>query len=289
MKTPALKKTLKSSVLAATALGLGFALPSVSSLAAAPSTTAATALPRIAVTPQDFGVQLPAAVSAGPVTIQMATGNGVWHSFALGRLKAGVSDAKAQAVIKSGNYDALDSVITPYGGAVPGAAVIVTLPAGRYTLFDIEQGDKGKVLATSRFFNVAPSATPRVLRAPAVDGAVTLKDMKIKVSGPLPAGRITLKIANRGPSEHMFSTARILPGKTFQDVLAYLKQGPNAKGQPPIDPMSFGGLQPIGKGQTTYLTESFAPGSYVAMCFVTDMKKQIPHMAEGMITEFTVR
>ncbi len=45
----------------------------------------------------------------------------------------------------------------------------------------------------------------------------------------------------------------------------------------------------MGPEQTAYLTETFAPGTYVMLCFVTGSKKHVPHVAEGMVKQFTVR
>ncbi len=249
------------------------------------------AIPTIAATAKNFVAGLPVQLPAGMIRFTYTNDGGTWTGVSLGRLKDGVSQATFISVLKTGNYDKLDPLGVPYGGAGAGQGasetVVVTLPAGRYTIFDTESGPHGKTLYIAKFFTVSSPASG-MMATPSTAAAITLKDMKFLAPDSLPAGTHTLKIHNAGPSAHMMVTGKIAKGKTYQDVLAYIKQGPNAKGQPPIDPTTFGGFNTMGPGQTAYLTETFTPGTYVMLCFVTDKKKNIPHVAEGMIKKFTV-
>ena len=248
-------------------------------------------MPEIAATAKSFAT-VPAQLPAGMIRFTYTNSGGTWQGVGIAQLKPGVSQSAFTAVLKTGNYDKLDPLAVPYGGAGAGQgateSVVVTLPAGRYALFDTEQGPKGKTLYISKYFSVSGAATGGA-GAPSATAAITLKDMKFVAPDSLTAGTHTIKVYNGGPSEHMMITAKIAKGKTYQDVLAYLKQGPNAKGQPPIDPTTFGGLNTLGPSQTVYLTQTFTPGTYILVCFVTDAKKHIPHVAEGMVNKITVR
>lgn len=249
-------------------------------------------MPTIAVTAKNF-VAAPMGITAGMVRVTYKNNGGTWTGVTVARLKDGVGQAKFLSMLKTGDYDKLDPLAVPYGGVGAGMGatetMVVTLPAGRYSIFDTESGPWGKTLYVAKFFTVgSSSASSGMMDAPSTTATITLKDMKFVSPDSLSAGTHTLKIHNAGPSEHMMVTVKIAKGKTYQDVLAYLKQGANAKGQPPIDPNSFGGFETMGPGQTAYLTESFTPGAYVMLCFVTDMKKHIPHVAEGMVKKITV-
>lgn len=250
----------------------------------------ATPMPEIAATAKNFAT-VPAQIPAGMVRVTFTNDGGTWQGVGIAQLKPGVGQTAFTAVLKTGDYDKLDPLAVPYGGAGAGRGATETvappLPAGRYALFDTEQGPKGKTLYIAKYFSVSGTAMGGAA-APNTTAAITLKDMKFDAPSTLSAGTHTIKIYNAGPSEHMMVTAKIAKGKTYQDILAYLKQGPNAKGQPPIDPTSFGGLNTMGPGQTAYLTQTFTPGTYVMLCFVTDAKKHIPHVAEGMVSKITV-
>lgn len=268
----------------------GLALP-VAAAQAGAATHQAASMPSVATNARDFAAALPARLPAGMIRFTYRNDGGVWQGMGIARLKAGVGAAAFTAVLKTGNLDMLDPLAVPYGGVGAGKgaseAIVVTLPAGHYALFDTEQGAGGKTVYAAKFFSVvgAPSSAATMPTA----ATITLQDMKFVAPAALPSGTHTFKIYNDGPSEHMMSTARIARGKTYNDVLAYLKQGAAAKGAPPVDPTSFGGLNTMGPEQTAYLTETFAPGTYVMLCFVTDPKKHVPHVAEGMVKQFTVR
>ena len=250
-------------------------------------------MPAIAATAKGFVAAVPMGITAGMVRFTYTNNGGTWQGIGVGRLNAGASQAQVISVLKTGDPEKLDPLGVPYGGVGAGMGatetMVVTLPAGRYFLFDTETGPKGKPLYVAKFFTVgAGSAFSGMMDAPGTAAAITLKDMKFVSPDSLPAGTHTFKVHNAGPSEHMMITVKIANGKTFQDVLAYLKQGPNAKGQPPIDQSTFGGFETMGPGQTAYLTQTFTPGTYVMLCFVTDKKKNIPHVAEGMVKKVTV-
>ncbi len=248
-------------------------------------------MPTITATAKGFAAAVPMGITAGMVRFTYTNNGGTWQGIGLGLLKAGVSQAQVISVLKTGNPQGLDALGVPYGGVGAGMGatetMVAALPAGRYVIYDTETGPKGKPLYDAKFFTIgAGSASSGMMDAPSTAAAIILKDMKFVSPDSLPAGTHTFKIHNDGPSEHMMVTVKLSKGKTYQDVLAFLKGG--EKGQPPIDPTTFGGFNAMGPGQTAYLTETFTPGTYVLLCFVTDTKKNIPHVAEGMVKKITV-
>jgi hypothetical protein len=80
--------------------------------------------------------------------------------------------------------------------------------------------------------------------------------------------------------------SKIQPGKTYADVLAYLKQ-PNPSGPPPVDFVN-GSSPPIAPHRTEWLRENLTPGQYVLVCFVTGPHGE-PHVADGMVATFTAK
>jgi hypothetical protein len=248
-------------------------------------------MPTITATAKGFVAAVPMGITAGMVRFTYTNNGGTWQGIGLGLLKAGASQAQVTSVLKTGNPEGLDALGVPYGGVGAGMGatetMVATLPAGRYVLYDTETDSKGKPLYAAKFFTIGSGfASAGMAPAPSTAASITLKDMKFVSPDSLPAGTHTFKIHNGGPSEHMMVTFKIAKGKTYQDVLAFLKGG--EKGQPPIDQTTSGGFNVMGPGQTAYLTETFTPGTYVMVCFVTDKKKNIPHVAEGMIKKITV-
>ena len=118
---------------------------------------------------------------------------------------------------------------------------------------------------------------------PAADVNVTLKDFEIVMPNSIAPGAHTLKVINAGPQVHHLIYARLLPGKRAADLLA---GGPDAP--PPVDVMTFGGVEALDIGQRSWLSTSLQPGNYVAVCFIPDEATGQPHAALGMIREFTV-
>jgi hypothetical protein len=58
-----------------------------------------------------------------------------------------------------------------------------------------------------------------------------------------------------------------------------------------IDPSQFqdaGYVTLHSEGQTSWVEANFAPGTYVALCFVSDQGSEEPHAAMGMVDVFTV-
>jgi hypothetical protein len=68
------------------------------------------------------------------------------------------------------------------------------------------------------------------------------------------------------------------------DVLGWLK---NPDGQSPGD--TFGGTMALQRGQVNFITAEFTPGDYALLCFVPDSGDGKPHVAHGMVRQFTVK
>jgi len=279
-----LRRALTPALLAGLLAELAF--PALTSHAG-PRPHAAT--PSIVVDSRTFAVTLPASLQAGLAVVSMTGAGQPWTGVTLARLKPGVSHAAVVRTLKKADFAHLDTLGVPYGGVGAAGSVTVNLRAGKYVVFDTEQqGPKSPVQEASRFFTVGPASGPAGA-APTAIATITMDDMRFKVPASLPAGRDTIKMVDPDQVEHMAVMAKIAEGKTYKDVLAYIKSGAN-NGPGPVDPATFGGINVMGPGQTAYLTQSFSPGEYVVLCFVNDPKKGgMPHVAEGMVNHFMVR
>jgi uncharacterized cupredoxin-like copper-binding protein len=129
-----------------------------------------------------------------------------------------------------------------------------------------------------------PSATA----SPAADapaGAineVTYVGKEYSFDGPdeLPAGWTRLTFDNQGEAAHDMQVFSLDEGKTLQDVLAALDQGP------PDWINAYGGIA-AGPGEQVSYTVNLAPGNYVLMSF-GGAPDGAPDVAQGMLKGFTV-
>jgi hypothetical protein len=185
----------------------------------------------------------------------------------------------------------LTQLVTFVGGVdtlapgTSGTAFLDLRTPGRYGLHVGSNNGPGKTTV----FKVTPGAGQRATLPPA-EVTVRLKDMKfLGLPRHLTAGQITFQVINQGPSVHDMQVVRLDPGKTQQDVLAFLRSPQGRNGGPPSWVHAAGGMDSISPHQSADFTLSLTPGYYVAVCFMPDVKQGTPHVMEGMIGNFTVR
>lgn len=245
-----------------------------------------SALPDVAINGQSWTISAPARIPAGFVRVTLQSQAGPQGATAMvGRLGAGVDKATVIAMLKKGDEGGILSRVTLLGGPAGAGKsdAVLKLSAATYVVFNIDQGPNGKPIAKYGFFSVAPSAAP--VAEPTANATVRELDYKFKLPATLPSGQVVLKLVNAGPSAHEFALARVHAGKTYQDLLTYIKQQ-NPSGPPPAD--FVGGAAVMSPKQAQWVPLNLTPGLYVAMCFMPD-KHGMPHIMDGMITKFTVR
>ena len=91
---------------------------------------------------------------------------------------------------------------------------------------------------------------------------------------------------NTGAQAHEVVIAALTPGKTLKDFIAWEQGG--EKGPLPTGAW-VGGVTTIEVGAHSQFTTTFAPGSYLLLCFWPDAKDGKPHLMHGMGKEITVR
>ena len=50
----------------------------------------------------------------------------------------------------------------------------------------------------------------------------------------------------------------------------------------------MGGISAMPKGAVGYVSVNLPPGEYALMCFLPDAKDGKPHLAHGMVKQFTI-
>jgi uncharacterized cupredoxin-like copper-binding protein len=240
----------------------------------------------------DYNFQLPDTIEAGAVTFRIQNEGKELHHIWLVRLEQGktMSDYfKAVEVAMKGTAPYPKWAIDVGGpnAAAPGllADGTVTLAPGNYILVCHIPSPDGTPHARKgmvKSLTVVPS--PKPATEPRADLTMTLVDYDFNLSAPLTAGKRTIKIVNGAAQPHEVFVARLAPGKTAGDALAFLEK---MQGQPPILPM--GGATGLANGRAMSFTANFEPGQYVLICFVPDAKDFKPHFLHGMVKTIEVK
>jgi uncharacterized cupredoxin-like copper-binding protein len=264
---------------------------------AAPTTTARVtktgAAPRVVtIRTLDYAFEAPASIPAGPTTIRIVNGGKELHHVWFVKLEQGKTAADyMQAMQALAKGEAPPPVwAIDMGGpqmGMPGALAdgTVNLEAGNYVIVchipaadGVPHSAKGMYKALTVTPNAAPAAEPKA------DVTMTLRDYDFAFSAPLTAGRQTVRIVNEAEQFHEAFIARLLPGKTVAQALAWLEQG--MQGPPPMEPV--GGATGLAKGRGMQFTADFTPGEYALLCFLPDKADGKPHVAHGMMKQITV-
>jgi hypothetical protein len=98
----------------------------------------------------------------------------------------------------------------------------------------------------------AHAPAPEVVVRIAADGALGL-------SAPLTAGRRVIRVENAGATDYEFAVARVLPGRTTAEALAWRRRDNPTTPRPFED---WGGLSDVPAGGSLITTMAFEPGDY---------------------------
>jgi len=237
---------------------------------------------------KDFSIDAPDSVSAGWTTFHLVNDGPSLHHVQLVRLDSGKTAQDLAAAMKNPGPPPRWAVFVGGPNAPdPGTQSNATLnlTAGNYVmlcLVDMPGGVPHFAKGMTRPFTVT-AASGSTGTEPTSDVAVSLADYKFNVQGALSAGTHTVKVSNAGPQPHEVEIMRFDPGKTVDDLNAWMK---NPQGPPPAH--ALGGVDAIVPGTTAYFTTDLTPGDYALMCFIPDAKDGKPHLEHGMIKQFKI-
>jgi hypothetical protein len=280
-------------------------VPSPAAAATPGAPVAPPAVRVVTITARDFAFDMPDTLTAGRTELQLVNRGVELHHAALIRLDAGKTAADFFAAVKAGGpppawaHDA-GGPNAPAPGAT--SAAVVDLSPGVYVLscfIPSPDGTPHVMKGMARAFTVvaeprarpaanvrraAASTTPAPMITGAPDVTMTLNDYGFELSRPLSRGRHVVRVRNTARQSHEVFVARLAPGKTTADALAWLEK---MDGPPPLQPM--GGVVGLATGVANDIALDLAPGEYGLFCFIPDAKDGKPHVAHGMVRQFTVR
>jgi len=111
----------------------------------------------------------------------------------------------------------------------------------------------------------------------------TAADFAFQGPDTIPSGVVTLRLVNRGPSLHHVQLMQLGEGKTFDSLMAALRN----PGPPPAWARLVAGPNPPAPGDSSELTETLRPGNYAMICVIPN-ERGVPHIAMGMAKPLVV-
>ena len=264
-----------------------FAL-ALTTLAAAPAPRA----PRVVyVKTTDYHIALPGTLPAGETTFRVVNTGRELHHVLFVRL-GGDHDASDLAAAMKGDgppprWAELDGGPNGVSPGDTSLATTVPLRAGHYAVLCMIPGPDGVPHVAKGMIGdliVKPAAYPVAASKPLYDATISLFDYGYKSSAPITGATGEVLVRNDGVQPHEIELARLLPGKTMADLAAWARK---MDSPPPAE--FIGGVSPISPGGTNELELRLPPGHYAMLCFLPDAKDHAPHIAHGMVKEFTIR
>ncbi|BDP43973.1 hypothetical protein DAETH_39420 (plasmid) [Deinococcus aetherius] len=242
---------------------------------------------------QDYRFVTPTNVTTGWTTLEFRNTGKEPHHMQLVRLPAGMTQEGFLAGLKENEGAALASVemVGGVGLLLPGQAQQVTInltEPGTYLALCFVPDAKGVphlALGMVNAFQVTRGADTQA-QPPRADLKVRLVDFGFELPKgvTITEGPQVWAVENAGPEGHEMLVFKLAPGKTMEDVSAYL-----AKPEGPMPVIPAGGAQAVTKGRTSYVRLDLTPGDYLLLCGIPSPAHQgAPHAALGMVRPFKV-
>jgi len=248
----------------------------------------------VTVTTVDYAFQAPDTIAAGRTTLRLVNNGKDFHHIWLIKLEGGHTLPEL-----------IEATKTP--GPLPKWAVDVggpnsPMPGGENSAtLDLEPGKYVMVCVIPAMTDGQPHFMKGMMKeltvaarhgveqagksvAPAPDVTMTLDDYSFDTSAPITSATKTIRIRNAAAQSHEVVIMKLDAGVTPEQFLQALE-----KPQGPPPGKILGGVTGIAKGRTIDLTADFTPGDYTLLCFVPDAKDGKPHIAHGMVKNFSVK
>jgi plastocyanin len=199
----------------------------------------------------------------------------------IGQLVAKGKEAEAQR-----DFSALGTFAGGPNAVDPGETQVsvAQLEAGRYAFFCQVPDAMGRAhLALGMVGEVEVTQADEEAEAPSADYSSSAKEFSFELPESWDG---TIAFENRGEQPHELQVIGVAEGKTPEDVETWFKAEPGTAGPPSWT--TGGGVSVIPTGGTASFEAALEPGTYFAMCFVSDPEKKLPHFALGMMQRFEV-
>lgn len=259
----------------------------------------------VSLTATEYALAAPDSIPAGWTTFRLANRGAEVHyghivALDSGRTVQDLVDGYLEAIRTSGPRPAWVKRFGGPGGAAPGDSANSTqyLEPGRYVWIcpvEDEEGTPHFARGEVRPFVVHAAAqdAPGPAAEPAAGAVIRLVNHAFAVDAPLRAGRQTIRVENAGTEAHDLALMKLAPGRTIEDVRAYLNperaRRDDAGPPPPLETIGspVGGIAAIAPGMHGYFETTLTPGEYVLFCMVTAADGR-SHIEHGMLRQLTI-
>lgn len=248
----------------------------------------------VTVTATDFAFQAPDTIAAGLTTFHLVNKGPEFHHIWLIKLEQGktlqdlIQAAKTPGPLPKWAVD-VGGPNTPMPGGETSATL--DLEPGTYVMACVipSMKDGQPHFMKGMVKQVTVAARRGVVQAgktaaPATDVVMTLDDYDFRVSTPITTATKTIRLRNVAEQSHEAIIVKLNPGTTVEQFLAAME-----KPQGPPPGALVGGITGIAKGRTVDIPTTFTAGDYALICFVPDAKDGKPHLAHGMVKQFSVK
>ena len=244
--------------------------------------------PAVTITLTDDGIEAPEELAAGFYTLEVVNESGIPDDMvdvAIDRLKEGATMddaiAASEALLASfeGEGDQVEAIrnLTQHldtVGASSMPASIFALTPGQYLV-----SQRGPSLHTT----LTVTAAETEVTPPEPDLTVNMLEFAFTIPDEVEPGEQLWEVQNVGEQVHHMILVKILEGRTFDDVMAFME---SEEGEPPFEEIGYTAV--LSPNASNYVAYDLEPGSYVALCFLPDYETGQPHVMLGMIDTFTV-
>lgn len=253
----------------------------------------AAARPTVTLIATDYAFRAPDTIPAGFTTFRLLNDGDQIHMALLVRFEEGKTlrdylAAYGEAFRTRGSRPPWAKRLGGPGAANPHGTSNATqyLEPGSYAwtcLVDVPDGIPHVMKGMAKPFIVRELGAALAARtAPEADVVMHLLDYNFSLSTPFTIGKHLVRVENSGAEPHEAGLLKLVPGKTIQDLQAWIQK---PQGPPPASPV--GGISALAPGTEAYFEADLTPGDYVLLCFVTAPDGR-SHIVHGMIQHIRI-
>ena len=226
-------------------------------------------------------------VPSGAVTFELDHRGAAPHQVAVLRVSSGHSAEEAISAVSAGEGlpDWLESVGGPELTSDPSSAPVFTalLEPGEYVLAcdpTTATGDPHCPRGMIRRLTVYPVDDPAP--APFAMDTIALYEYAYTLPDTIRAGRVRLRVENRGEETHDAEVMRVSPGMDLSEIMAALDD----PGSPKL--AALGGFTGVAPGRSGWMEVTLEEGPHVLVCLVVSEARNEAHRHLGMVRVFQV-
>lgn len=229
-------------------------------------------------------------IPAGWVEVNFSNSGKEMHHAQLARLNDGVTMEQFEETLHHDEIAALQ-LVTLTGGAAtidPGGSgqVLLNLAEGEYVLICLVPNSDGGTHVDKGMIKSLTVTPATAGGGPEPVQTISMHDFAFEFPATLPSGPVLYEVVNDGPQPHEIAVLKLNDDVTTDEALEILSGSQAPDGPPPFQ--WAGGMQALSANESGIMHLDLEPGMYVAVCMVPDPATGNPHIALGMVKEFTV-